>query len=374
MKAWEAIKSSDVILYVASLETVPDGSHQTEIELVVSSQKGVVALLNKGISLLQATIESNVVAERITRIGQWKDVLYNCGVSDTFVFDAHWYDPERVVEIYSAIKECLPYDKSLLFEKSLSAFQQHQENKVKEAYNFIFECLDECRQTITVQTSKFDYNLDKSKEEALFIISEFVYDAVTKFIQNASELYYEVSVPSNVDNAVIKNPEPNIRRKTNIRELLIYTGSTTSGLAALGATFGAAIGASTSGVLTGGVGIISGIWIGTQVGSVIGTCLGGIWGIIDNAQTDISAQLSREELSKIECICITVIWALSQHGFAVGKEVDELVIARRYEIVQEVCTATNFDWLSANEEQIIDQCAKNLSELNKIPLADVANT
>lgn len=374
IKAWEAIESSDVMLYIVSLETVPDNSHEEEIRLVVSANKGVVALFNKGISKFQTTTEPDQVTERTRRIEQWKEVLCSCGVSKHFIFDAHWYDPYQVVEIYSAIKECLPNDKSLLFEGGLSAFQQHQQNKVKKACDLIFKCLDKCRQKITVPTSEFGYNLDKSKEEILLIISTLIYDAVTEFINNASELYYEVVVPSNVHDAVIKNPEPNIRKKTNIRELLINTGSTTSGLAALGTTLGAAIGASTAGVLTGGVGIISGISIGTQVGSVIGTCLGGIWGIVDNAQTDISAQLSTEGVGKIQCICIRIIWALSQHGFGVGKKVDESVMARRYEIVEKVCTTTDFDWLSANKKKIIDQCTKNLSELNKIPLAHIANT
>ncbi|NEO56210.1 MAG: hypothetical protein F6K54_25905 [Okeania sp. SIO3B5] len=372
IKAWGTIKSSDVILYIVSLETVPDDSHKEEIKLVVSAQKGVVALLNKGISQFQASPKSDVVAERITRIGQWKDILCNCGVSESFVFDAHWYNPDRVEEIYGAIKECLPINKKLFFEDSLLAFREHQKNKFKTACNLIFECLDKCRQRITVQTSAFDYNLDKSKEEAVFKMSELLYNAVMDFINNASKLYYEVVVPLNIDDAIIQNPKPNIRRKTNIRELLIYTGSTTSGLTALGTTLGVAVGASASTVLTGGVG--AGILIGAQVGSVIGSCLGGILGIVDNAQTDISAQVSKEELGKIQCICINVIWALSQHGFGVGKEVDESLMARRYEIVQEVCTATNFDWLSADEEQIIDRCTKNLSELNKIPLAHIANT
>ncbi|NEN90407.1 MAG: hypothetical protein F6K48_16420 [Okeania sp. SIO3H1] len=373
MKAWEAIKSSDVILYVVSLETVPDGSHQAEIELVVSAKKGVVALFNKGISKFQVTTESDVVAERTTRIEQWKEVLCNAGLSKNFIFefDAHWYDPDRVEEIYSAIKECLPNDKSSLFGKSLLAFQQHQQNKVKTACHLIFQCLDKCRQTITVQTSEFDYNQEKSREEVVLQMSQLLNDAITDFINNASELYYEVAVPSNVDNAVIKNPQPNTRRKTNIRELLIYTGSTTGGLAALGTTLGVAIGAFASAILTGG-GV--GILLGAQVGSVIGTCLGGVWGVVENAQTDISAQLSREELGKIQCTCVMVIWALSQHGFGVGKEVDESLMARRYEIVQEVCSATNFDWLSADEKNIIDQCTNNLSELNKIPLTQIANT
>ncbi len=371
MKAFEAIESSDVILYVVSLETIPDRADEREIELVVSAKKGVIALFNKGISQIKATTEPDKVAEREQ---QWKEKLRNCGVSKSFIFDAHWYDPKKVVEIYSAIEECLSNDKSSLFKQGLLAFQKHQKNKFQESCNLIFKCLDTCRQPITVQTSEFDYNLDKSKEEILLIISTLIYDAVTEFINNASELYYEVVVPSNVHDAVIKNPEPNIRKKTNIRELLINTGSTTSGLAALGTTLGAAIGASTAGVLTGGVGIISGISIGTQVGSVIGTCLGGIWGIVDNAQTDISAQLSTEGVGKIQCICIRIIWALSQHGFGVGKKVDESVMARRYEIVEKVCTTTDFDWLSANKKKIIDQCTKNLSELNKIPLAHIANT
>ncbi|MGD1716648.1 GTPase domain-containing protein [Dapis sp. BLCC M172] len=372
MKAWKAIKSSDVILYIVSLETVPDDSHEEEIKLVVSAQKGVVALLNKGISLLQVNTKSNVDPKLTKRIKQWEKVLDNSGVFKNFEFDAHWYNPDQVVEIYSAIKECLPPDKKLFFEESLSAFQEHQENKVNKACNLIFKCLDKCRQTITVQTSAFDYNLDKSKEEAVFRMSELLYNAVIDFINNASELYYEVVVPLNIHDAIINNPKPNIRRKTNIRELLIYTGSTTSGLTALGTTLGVAVGASASTVLTGGVG--AGILIGAQVGSVIGSCLGGILGIVDNAQTDIIAQVSTEKLGEIQCICITVIWALLQHGFAVGKEVDESVSARRYEIVPEVCTATDFDWLSADKEQIIDRCAKNLSELNKIPLAHIANT
>ncbi|NES64496.1 MAG: hypothetical protein F6K24_04115, partial [Okeania sp. SIO2D1] len=236
MKAWEAIKSSDVILYVVSLETVPDGSHQAEIELVVSAKKGVVALFNKGISKFQTTTRLDKVAERTTRIEQWREVLCNAGLSKNFIFefDAHWYDPDRVEEIYSAIKECLPNDKSSLFGKSLLAFQQHQQNKVKAACHLIFQCLDKCRQKIIVQTSKFDYNQEKSREEVVLQMSQLLNDAITDFINNASELYYEVAVPSNVDNAVIKNPQPNTRRKTNIRELLISTGSATSGLAVLG--------------------------------------------------------------------------------------------------------------------------------------------
>ncbi|NEQ38473.1 MAG: hypothetical protein F6K40_20255 [Okeania sp. SIO3I5] len=373
IKTWKAIESSDVILYVVSLETVPDISHRKEIELILSTKKEAVALFNKSISLFQVATESDVIARPTTRIEQWEKVLRDSGVSKSFVFDAHWYDPERVVDIYNAIKECLPNDKSLLFEKGLLAFKQHQQYRVRKACNLIFECLDKCRQIITVQASEFDYNLDKSKEKAILGISTLIHGAVLEFIIDASKLYYDLVVPSNAGDAVIKNPEPNIKTKTNIRELLISTTSTTSGLAALGATFGAAIGASTSAVLAGGVGIISGTWIGTQVGSVIGTCLGGIWGIVDSPQ-DINVQISREAFSRIQYLCITIIWALSQHGYGAGKKLDESVMARRYDIAQKVCTATNFDWFSANEEQIIDQCAKNLSELNQIPLAHIANT
>ncbi|NEQ38469.1 MAG: hypothetical protein F6K40_20235 [Okeania sp. SIO3I5] len=139
MKAFKAIESSDVILYVVSLETVPERSHEKEIELIVSTQKGVVALLNKGISLSQPTTDSDAVAKQTTRIERWKDVLHNCGVSKSFVFDAHSHDPGRVVEIYSAIKECLPTNKKSLFEREKVVSDISNPYKVGEMSEIAFE-------------------------------------------------------------------------------------------------------------------------------------------------------------------------------------------------------------------------------------------
>jgi len=373
IRAFEAIQTSNAILYIVSLDSVPDASDQKEIELVISTGKGVVALLNKGIYRLRASQESDGESQVQRRIEQWKELLESKGVSKIFEFDAHWYNPAKVIEIYNAIEELLPEDKSNLFQESLSAFREYQENKMQRACELIFRCLDRCRQPVIVQTAEFNDDTEKSQEEAVLKISQLVYDAVMDFLQDASDLYYEVIVPLNIDHGVIKNLEPNTRIQTNIRDFLVATGATASGLAALGTTFGAAVGASASAILTGGVGAISGGWIGAQIGSVIGTFVGGAWGIVDHAQRNVTAKLSSQELNIIQCTCLTTIWALAQHGFGVGTKVDEAIMARRHEIVKGICNSSEFNWLSANEKQVVDQCRRNLDELSNIALASIAD-
>ena len=373
IKAFDAIESSDVVLFIASLDKVPDAYDRKEIELVFSAGKGVVALLNKGVSRVQSSDDLDKESDLEGRVEQWKALFREVGISKDFVFDAHWYDPAKVIDIYNALTELLPEDKSVLFQKGLLAFQEYQDNKLQKSCDLIFNCLNKCRQSVNVQTMKFDYDIEKSKEEAALKISKLVYDAITDFLKNTSDLYYEVVVPLNIDDRVIKDLNPHTKVKTNIRDVLVATGATTSGLAALGTTLGAAVGATASGILTGGVGVISGGWIGAQVGSAIGTFVGGAWGIVDNAQRDVRARLSNNELNIIEGTCLTTIWALSQHGFGVGTKVDEAIIARRHEIVKKICDSYKFDWLSADEKQVLERCRRNLHDLNKIALTHIAH-
>ena len=87
--ACDALKRSDVVLYVADIQVPADDSHLQEIRLIQKIQPNIIGILNKARTFERA---KGVVA-RDRRIKQWSGKLNDCSVSNVIDFDAHWDKP-----------------------------------------------------------------------------------------------------------------------------------------------------------------------------------------------------------------------------------------------------------------------------------------
>jgi len=84
--ALKALQNVDVVLYVASLATVPDDSHLKELDLIKMCCDNNIAILN------QYRIAADIYGEDRTdaRVRQWEKLFKDPRVRASIIFDAHW--------------------------------------------------------------------------------------------------------------------------------------------------------------------------------------------------------------------------------------------------------------------------------------------
>jgi len=359
--AYEAIEESDIVVFVVSLDAVPEGYYEQEIKLVVSSGKRIIALLNKGISKASAS-DPDMVANRVE---QWREILIKYGIVDIFEFDSHWYISSTVSDIYKSVERLLPPHRREVFKRGLNDFEAYHQDIAYRACCLIVDCLSMCRKTSLVKCKPDDDSEEKKSELATKLYEE-VCQSFSVFLEEISKLYYELRVnASNPDVENAADSQLSMKSILNPKEILLNTGAYAGGAAVYAAAIGAVVGAVASTALTGGIGAVGGAWLGTQVGSAVGSFLGGAAALVDTTRTKVlSISLPNDALAHIENLCMTIVWALSQHGYGLGPEVSRETLERRRELVQEY--AGVIDWTTVENDVAVQYCEQTLQKLSDI--------
>lgn len=359
--AFTAIGKSDVVFYLASLENVPDSSHEDEVKLVVSSGKRVVALLNKGVGKVHSD-GSDKIAKRVE---QWRKVFTKYGIYNVFEFDAHWYISSKVSIIYESVESLLPYDRREVFKKGLNDFENFHRKIAYSACCLIAECVFECRKPVSDNCGPDD-NSEEIKKKLIARLEKNIGDSFSDFVKKTSKLYYELRVnASNPDFEDAADSQVSMERTLNPREILLSTGALAGGTAVYAGAIGSVVGAIASATLTAGLGTVGGAWLGTQVGSAIGSFVGGAIALVDTVRTkEVSIHLPNSELVKIENLCTAIVLALSQHGYGLGPEVSQETLERRQELVKEHTIV--IDWKIVEKDVAVQHCQQTLQKLADI--------
>jgi len=354
IRAFEAIKKSDVVLYVASSEQVPDNSHRMEIALVKAGNNRVIGLVNKGITRR----ESIGIEATANRIDQWKKLLNSKEVSNVIEFDAHWHNPETVSQIYEMIKEVLPNERKIVFEEGLNKFQEYQVQVNNKACTLISDCILKCRETKEVLKSDFHFDEEKAKKGLAELLLDNTSVAMKECIEKISEMY---RIEAGVENVDILYKE---ERATNVGEVLGYAG----GIGFIGGLGGGVAGGvigSLVGLLSGGLGIPAGAWLGTQIGTAIGSMLGGFVGGIGIKGNRVQGYLENNQLKSIANQCIITAWIVSHHGYGLRPIVKEDMLKGLQKVIIQNLEKDEFDWKNADQDQTIKKCLELIMKLDK---------
>ncbi|NJM60129.1 MAG: hypothetical protein HC849_07985 [Oscillatoriales cyanobacterium RU_3_3] len=90
-KAMKALEKSNLVLYVASLSSVPDDSFKGELSIIKRKCSKIVAIINQYEKELRASSATEVE----NRVEQWNTFFRGQSVNSIIVFDAHWDNPAK---------------------------------------------------------------------------------------------------------------------------------------------------------------------------------------------------------------------------------------------------------------------------------------
>jgi GTPase Era involved in 16S rRNA processing len=366
-RAVDALENSDVVLYIADVRRPADDSDLNEVKVIQKIQPQVVAVLNKAVEF---EISHNK-KDRNERIEQWREFL-NTVVKDIIVFDAHWDKPGKVQEIYNAILKVLPLERKKIFETGLRNFSDQQRQIERKAYRLLIkEIIDVKNKTLK---QKIDYGAEeKAKKELKEDIENLLKISVARFLEEAIELYKievknpNLSVSKFLEGLTASQEEPNekqkIQKATARASKIGFVGSL---VGLVGGSAGAIIGS----IISGGFAIPLIIATVTTVGG-IGGVAGAVGGMVDgytSAEGDTVFEVKLSSLGVSEYlaeICLTIIYALSHHGYGAGQEINLNKFNRLLKEVQELNKNKKRDinWNDAKEVDIIEWCEDTLRKL-----------
>ena len=147
--ACDAIKNSDVVIYVADIQSPADDSHIQEIRLINEVNPRIIVLLNKARSFEREKGKGS----KDKRIKQWENKIFNIediDITKVLDFDAFWDRPAKIYKVYDAIQDVLAPDKRELFIVSLANFYERQKEIHKEAYDFLVEEIELLRKKMAL--------------------------------------------------------------------------------------------------------------------------------------------------------------------------------------------------------------------------------
>ncbi|ARV58786.1 hypothetical protein BZZ01_09160 [Nostocales cyanobacterium HT-58-2] len=366
IRAVDALKTSDVVLYVADVRRAADDSDLNEVKVIQKIQPQVVAVLNKAVEFER----SHSKKDTNQRIDQWKENL-NLLVKDIIVFDAHWDKPAKVQEIYNAILRILPLDRKKIFETGLRNFSDQQRQIEQKVYKLL------AKEVIFVKDKTLKQKIDdgareKAKNELKEDLEYLLNSSVTSFLEKAIELYKieaknpNLSVSKFLENLTESQEEPT---ETQRREQAAVTASIGGIIGGAIGIVGAGIGATIASLLSGGLAIPAIIATATTIAGITGS-LGTVGGALHGATSAEGDTVFRVSLYSgvseyLAEICLTLIYALSHHGYGAGQEINLKKFNELLKKVQELNKNRKgeINWSDAKEFDIIEWCEETLRKL-----------
>ena len=356
LKAIEAIKQGDIVIYLGNLSGVPDDSDIREIKIVKKIQPKVVAVLNQ----YQNNLQSGGKEKVENRIRQWTKVFNQNGIDDVIIFDAHWDKRSKEKIIYDAIEKNLDYSQKNDFYAGLNKFKKRQ-NEIQEEICGALARTCENLQKIKVSTTKGEYDSDEAtRKKSQDDSQKLVLNEISKFITYTEKLYKVAAERPNDSLVELKKD-----KKMSVAERLGTTTGVSTVLGTIGAFVGALGGGLIAALLTGGVGALGGAVHGAQIGAIAGTGLGSLV-IFSDIGDLLSLTLESKSIESIIKQCLAIAWGFDHNGFGRGKtlstkEAKEIKTQIDHLFAQEKID----DWTKINQMKVINYCQNILQELDR---------
>lgn len=324
-RAYDAVRSSDAVIYVASLEVVPDRSHSREIELVKSAQHRVIGLLNKGRAMAKSAAKKKAGLEN--RIQLWQEIFKKHGIERVVTFDAHWDKPAKTLDIYNSIESVLDSEKLESFRSGVAKFEERQRQIQSLACQKIAECVTICYQTRETESKESEHAADHrgtseniAKNAAYEASNKKITDALSKFFRDITDIF---RIAAKSPTLTAEEVETEHYKITDTKQLIANAVKVASAGSTGGAGIGAAVGALVAGLLSGGLGAGAGALLGAKIGSIIGGAVGAVGGAYAEIADTHKVILTESSLYQIENICLSAVWAISHHGYGFRAEIEE---------------------------------------------------
>lgn len=352
-KAIQALRESDVVVYVASLEDVPKDAHQSEVLLVRQNHQKVVAVLNQYQQTVIATNEAKVQH----RINQWETLFQERGIP-LIIFDAHWDNPAKVEKIYESILQILDSQQKSRFKEGLNRFKKRQADIRQEACKYLAEFIENCRK----EGRRWIANSDSDKERVQNDILRKINGNFADFTYCVTDLYQIAAEnPTTSKDELLLKMQPRAHWGNRIST---GTGAATV-LASMMGLISGILGAGLAGLLTGGVGAIPGGLASAQIGATIGSGIGSLFIFLPHGDK-VTIEIDIEQLKTLLIKGVAIIWGLSNTGYGRGRKLssDE---ARQLEEqiwrIQERFKRISLD--NSNTSNIREYCEQILDKLEK---------
>lgn len=320
LKAIQALKNNDLILYVVSLTDIPKQFYEEEISLIKRLNPNVVAVLNQYIREYRSSGERGVE----DRVKQWEQLFtqFQC---KSILLDAHWDSPVKVNKLYALIKDTLNIERKQIFSQGLEKFKINQ-NVIKiqaceQLYKAIKEIYDSCLKPRTVERKNY-YNSvyrNKIKEELKTTIDRilryFVADVLAIYsIGSESPTYSIDDLKYNLNNVIVNSR----KRDEFVRE---YSKGSGVVFAVLGGFIGLIVDSATGGT-TGGMGAK----LGASLGSGLGRSIAEAEALekYDGKEDTIVFTIDKTIISPIVILGLAIIWGVSQVGYGSNWGVEQI--------------------------------------------------
>ncbi|MBW4495978.1 MAG: 50S ribosome-binding GTPase [Oscillatoria princeps RMCB-10] len=352
-KAIQAVKESDVVVYVADLADVPKPAHQSEVLLVRQNHQKVVAVLNQYQQTVRATNEAKVKQ----RINQWETLFKERGIP-LISFDAHWDNPVKVEKIYEIIFQILDDQQKLRFKEGLNLFKKRQADIRQEACKFLAEFIEDCRKEASYTIQKSDFNEERVQNDIVRKINgNFAYFTycVTDLYKIAAE-----NPTTSKDELLLK-----MRPKAHWGNRIGIGGGAAAILGGVTALISGILGAGIGGLLTGGVGAIPVGLAWAQIGGTIGGAIGSL-GIFSDHGDTVTIEIDIEQLKTLLIKGVAIIWGLSNTGYGREKKLSSDEARQLEEQIWRIQEAfKGIDLGKSNTSTIREYCEQILDKLEK---------
>jgi len=357
-KAMKALEKSNLVLYVASLSSVPDDSFKAEISLIKRKCSKIVGIINQYEKELRASSATEVE----NRVEQWKIFFREQSVNSVIMFDAHWDNPAKISQIYDEIVKILDSEQRSQFLEGIKRYKERQLEITREACDMLASLIKDCEKNAAAIISKGDYNKQLKLEEAKEKVARKINGSLAEFVYCVCDLYKVAAdhpKTSRDELLLLMKPKANYANRI---------GAGSGGAAIIGgvsAFMGAILGGVITGVLTGGVGALPGALTWAQIGGTIGAAMGSMFVFSDDGDT-VTINIDEEQMKTLSIKGIAIIWGLSKNGYGRAKELssDEgKKIEEKVRLKQASCRQIYL--ASSNKIDILQYCEKILDLLER---------
>ncbi|MEA5569538.1 GTPase [Calothrix sp. UHCC 0171] len=348
LSAVEALNKSDVVIYVASLSNVPDGSHKEEISIVKRICPKVVGVLNQYNRQSKASNKQDLE----NRICQWINIFKEQSIEQTIVFDAHWDNPSKVNQLYESILLILDNEHKNIFSEGLERFKKRQLEIRREVCKILASFIINFKEQADITVPKSNFN----KEEEIKKIAKKIDDWLTELVFEICSIYeINAEYPTiPVDELLVE-----VKRIRNYKENISITSGAAGIFGAVAGFVGGIVGAVVGVMIPGS--LVNAVTAEMQIGATLGAAIGSL-AIFSDDNDMITLRISEKEIETLIFTGIAIIWGLSNNGY--GRDRD-LSISESKDIICRIQNLSHnrINLLNANKVDIIEYSEKILDIL-----------
>lgn len=368
--AVEALKSSDVAVYIAPLDDVPRESHRKEL-LIITENSTAIALLNKR----KATEKSLGVGAVNERERQWRATLAEFRVQ-AIDYDAHVASPTALTGVFELLRS--KADNTLAFR--LDQYIKARERRRAERRGQVAEKLAADLKTLRATTIERSIaRSEYEKAQAQGRLSELAREMIRKRLDEVVNQKLAEFI-AHCSEAFGFQPASNVTSDLEATEVVTQFDSGSGGAAAAFGLGGAYVGAHVGGIGAGLVAGFFGFLIGGPVGAAAAFGTASLWGAgagaAGGAALGISTGLQGDSEAKatfrfrdaelLSYACKSISWAtaLAYHGF--GKDMlvsEDEATALKNAVATELLRTRPADLTTATEEALTRWLERSLEAL-----------